>query len=61
MGFKRGSLVKHPRYGLTYVGGTSKDKISLHSLESGKRLSQKVIPEECVALAYNTWKVKFIL
>jgi hypothetical protein len=60
MSFKRGSLVKHPKYGLTYVGGTMNGRISLHSLENGKRLSQNVLPEECIPLAYNTWKIKFI-
>ena len=38
-GFKRGSLVKHPKHGLTTVGGTKDGRISLHKL-SGKRLCQ---------------------
>jgi hypothetical protein len=37
-GFKRGSLVKHSKLGITYVGGYLKDRISLHSLTDGKRL-----------------------
>ncbi|MEI2580532.1 hypothetical protein V5G28_017585 [Scytonema sp. PRP1] len=45
-GLKRGSVVKHPRYGFSYVGAwqespTKKDPdrktISLHSLDTGKR------------------------
>ena len=47
LGFKRGSLVKHKKYGLVYVGGTSNDRISVHSLETGKRLSTKVRVEDC--------------
>lgn len=38
-GFKRGSLVKHPKHGLTTVGGTKDGRVSLHKL-SGKRLCQ---------------------
>jgi len=40
LGFKRGSLVKHPKHKLCYVGGSSKGKISLHSLETGNRIYQ---------------------
>jgi hypothetical protein len=38
-GFKRGSLVKHLKHGLTTVGGTKDGRVSLHKL-SGKRLCQ---------------------
>src|SRR5208337_1985535 len=40
LGFKRGSLVKHIRVGLAYVGGFTKDRISLHSVQTGERLGQ---------------------
>lgn len=60
LGFKRGSLVKHPRYGVVYVGGTSKNRISVHSLKDGKRLYQKVKPEDCIFLAYNMWKIHLV-
>jgi hypothetical protein len=58
MGFKRGSWVKHPRYGLVYVGGTLKGRISLHSLQDGKRLTQTAKPEECTLLTYASWRVR---
>ena len=54
LGFKRGSLVKHPRYGITYVGGNSKNRISLHSLKTGQRLCQNVKVEDCKFLSYNS-------
>ena len=47
LGFKRGSLVKHPKWGVCYVGGASSDRVSLHSLATGKRLTQKAKPEDC--------------
>ena len=33
LGLKRGSLVRHIKFGLVYVGGWVKDEISLHSVE----------------------------
>jgi hypothetical protein len=53
LGFKRGSLVKHIKYGVTYVGGYLKDRISLHSLADGKRLCQNARPEDCKFLTFN--------
>jgi len=58
LGLKRGALVKHPKHGLVYVGGTSKGKISLHALEDGKRLCRNANPSDCEYLAYNIWKRK---
>ena len=64
-GFKRGSIVKHPKYGFCYVGGwqespTKKDPgrktISLHSLNTGKRLTQNAVPTDCKFLSYNSWR-----
>lgn len=55
-GFKRGSLVKHQKWGLAYVGGFLKDRISLHSLTDGKRLTQQAKPIECLFLTYNSWR-----
>jgi hypothetical protein len=56
LGFKRGSLVKHPKWGLCYVGGTSKGRVSLHSLEGGQRLCQNARPEELKFLTYSSWR-----
>lgn len=56
MDFKRGSLVKHQKWGIVYVGGTSKNKITLHSLSDGKRLSRDVNPHDCKFLTYNSWR-----
>ena len=67
-GFKRGSIVHHPKWGLTYVGGemvkpTKKELhrkvISLHSLKTGKRLTQSANPKDIKFLTYNTWRTKW--
>jgi hypothetical protein len=54
LGFKRGSLVKHPKWGLAYVGGTSGDRISLHSVRTGSRLCQNARPADCKLLCFNS-------
>lgn len=68
-GLKRGSIVKHPKWGLTYVGGemikpTKKEPnrkvISLHSLKTGKRLTQSANPKDVKFLAFNTWRTNYI-
>ena len=60
LGFKRGSMVKHPKYGVVYIGGTMGNRISLHSLETGKRLCQDGKPRNCKFLTYNTWRSSFL-
>jgi hypothetical protein len=56
LGLVRGSLVKHIRYGLTYVGGYLKDRICLHSIETGKRICQNAKTIDIEFLTYNTWR-----
>jgi len=56
--FKRGSYVKHKKYGVCFVGGASKGRISLHSLNNGKRLTQNVNPLECKFLTYASFRTR---
>ena len=58
MGFKRGSLVKYPKYNICYVGGTSKNRITLHSVLDGKRLTQNAKPQECKFLTYASFRTR---
>ena len=46
-GFKRGSIIHHPKFGISFVGGSMRDRLSLHSLTTGKRLTQTAKPGEC--------------
>ena len=59
LGLKRGSLVKHNKYGIVYVGGTMNDRISVHSIQTGERLDQNIKTEDCKFLTYNSWRVRF--
>src|SRR5262245_40178188 len=58
LGLKRGSIVHHPRHGVTYVGGTSGGRISLHRIGDGRRLCQNAQPSEIRFLAYSTWTIR---
>lgn len=55
-GLKRGSLIKHSKFGISYIGGYLKNRISLHEIHSGKRLTQLVKPSDCKFLTYNSWR-----
>lgn len=64
-GLKRGSWVKHTAsgrgksYGMCYVGGKDgKGRISLHSLETGQRLTQSAKPADCKFLCYASWRTR---
>ena len=59
LGLKRGDIVIISKYGKTYVGGTSKEKISLHSLITGKRITQKANKIDCFYIAHNTWRSNY--
>lgn len=55
-GFKRGSIAKHPKHGVTYIGGASKGRVSLHSIQTGKRLCQNAKPSDIKFLSFNSWR-----
>lgn len=55
MGLERRTLVKHPKYGLTLIGGTLKNRVSLNSISDNKRLCQNVKPEDLTILTNYKW------
>ena len=57
---KRGTLVKHPKYGLCSVGGTLKGKISLNAYKDNKRLTQGAKVSDCQILTYSSARATFI-
>jgi RRXRR protein len=62
LGLKRGTIVKHPRYGLCTVGGFDRKKhtISLHAYRTNKRLTQGAKVKDCRVLtwvAFRSWLV----
>jgi len=60
LGLKRGALVLHPKWGLSYVGGTMDGRVSLHSISDGKRLCQNARVGDLTFKTYNTWRRHFL-
>jgi hypothetical protein len=60
LGFKRGSIVKHPKYGITYIGGNQNNRISLHSFKTGIRLTQEIRVEACKFITYNSERMRLL-
>jgi len=60
LGFKRGSLVKHKKYNVVYVGGTMNDNISVHEISTGKRISQKVKVSDCKFLTFCSIRIGLV-
>jgi hypothetical protein len=56
LGIKKGSIVTHNKYGLCYVGGNSNERLSLHSIDNGKRLCTNAKKEDIVFITHNVFK-----
>jgi len=56
MGLTRGTLVKHIKFGLVYIGGTQKNGVSLHSIVTGKRLTQNAKVSDLKILTTLHWR-----
>lgn len=62
LGFKRGSIVRHPKYGIAYVGGHRDIKgcpgprLTLHDPATGERVCRAARPEDCRFLVYGSWR-----
>jgi hypothetical protein len=57
LGLRRGAQVLHPRFGFCYVGGHMGDRLSLHAMRSGRRLTQRARLHDLVVLAPCSWRV----
>ena len=57
LGIERGTLVKHPKWGLTLVGGTSKGRLTLNDVSSNKRLCQNTKKEDLTILTNLKWNI----
>jgi len=58
LGLKRGTLVKHLKWGLSLVGGTSNNRISLHHLSTNKRFCQNAKLEDIKILTNLKWNTQ---
>jgi hypothetical protein len=60
MGLTRGTLVRSIKYGLSYVGGTLRERVSLHSIATGKRLTQSSEPSDLETLTTIHWRARLL-
>jgi hypothetical protein len=60
LGFKRGTLIVQPKYGKAYVGGTTGGKLSLHDLNTGKRLTQGAKCSVCRSIKLLRWRTRLL-
>jgi hypothetical protein len=61
LGLKRGAIVRHPKYGVSYVGGTSNGRVSLHAIDTSRRLTQSARLTDCRVLSpYNSWRARLL-
>jgi len=60
LGLKRGTLVKHVKYGLCYIGGNLRDRFSLHSLKTGGRITQNAERGDLKILTRITFRTQFL-
>ncbi len=59
-GLKRGTLVKHPRWGKATVGGTMDGRLSLHDPETNKRLTQTAKVMDCQMVKLLRWRTRLL-
>jgi RRXRR protein len=59
LSLKRGTLVRHPKYGLCIIGGFDRQKqtISLHAYKTSQRLTQRAKIEQCRVLTWIAFRV----
>jgi hypothetical protein len=56
LGLKKGSLVKHSKHRLCYVGGNFNGMLRLHSIKTGKRICQHAKIEDIQFLTYSGFR-----
>ncbi len=58
LGLKRGTLIRHPHYGLCSVGGCDRkhNTISLNAYRTNKRLTQRAKVKDCQVLTCVAWR-----
>jgi len=59
-GIKRGTLVKHPKWGKATVGGTTGGMLSLHDQQTNRRLTQTARVADCMLIKVLRWRVRLV-
>ena len=56
LGFKRGTLVRHVKYGLCYIGGHFLGKLCVHNIKTKVRLSVAINLEDVIPYYVSSWR-----
>jgi hypothetical protein len=59
-GIKRGTLVKHPKWGKAIIGGAMDDRLSLHDPQANQRLTQMAKVTDCRPLKLLRWRTRLV-
>ena len=61
-GLKRGTIVDHVKYGMAYIGGMQRkmERVSLHSIETGKRITQDAKIPDLRVFTTISWRAQFL-
>lgn len=60
LGIKKGTLVKHTKHGMCYVGGNLRGRFSLHDSKTGERVTQNAKREEFRRLTASPFRTQFL-
>lgn len=60
LGLSRGALVNHPKWKLSYLGGSSKGRVTLHNVGTGKRLCRNAKISDLKILTQLKWRTAFL-
>ena len=61
LGYKKGTFVKHIKFGLGYIGGNLNNKLSLHNVSTGERITKNAnISDISKFYTILPWKFKYI-
>ena len=61
LGLKKGTLVRHKKYSLCYIGGNIRNGLSLHCLKTGKRLTQQSKKEDITTLTRISFRTQLLV
>ncbi|WP_287588809.1 RRXRR domain-containing protein [Candidatus Borrarchaeum sp.] len=57
---KKGTLIRHKKHGLCYIGGNRNNRLSLHCYKTGKRISRSGKKEDFKILTKIPFRTQFI-
>jgi RRXRR protein len=58
IGLKRGSMIRHKKFGMAYIGGTQDGRVTLHNIKSGERIIRNGRCEDIEFLYFSPWRTQ---